>query len=382
MIQLRSDIFSFIILLGVIQGIYLSLFFIFRRTEVRKASLFLGLILFFTAILNFDFWSGYTFTTLRYPHLLDISVPFSLTMGPLTYHYTRYYLHGKNGKLLGWHYLPAVICLIYSMFFFLQSADFKYNTIVRSRALDLPMRTVDLRFPPDPWNIRQYIGSLLIIQLVAYIGLSIKSYVSFIKDKSIAIRNTSLQGQLWLRSTLISACVVIGVAVFVQLFYPGGRAEFVLAVFLTLFTYFISFYMIQHSGFFKQAILPDKYKKSSLKKDNKNELISRIDEYMNTHKEYLGNLFSLKTFSRAIGISPDHLSQVLNQYYGKTFFEFMALYRIQEARKILSDPQKAGMKIDEVALSVGYNSKSAFTKAFKSSTGKTPGDFRKTILKD
>jgi len=80
----HHDIFSFIILLGVIQGVFLSFFFLWRKTDNQQSTVFLGLILLFFALLNFDFWSGYTLTTLRYPHLLDISVPFSLAMGPLT----------------------------------------------------------------------------------------------------------------------------------------------------------------------------------------------------------------------------------------------------------------------------------------------------------
>ena len=54
------------------------------------------------------------------------------------------------------------------------------------------------------------------------------------------------------------------------------------------------------------------------------------------------------------------------------FFEFIADYRIRQAEKILSNPEKINLIIEEVAEMVGYNSKSTFNAAFKKRTGLTP----------
>lgn len=43
---------------------------------------------------------------------------------------------------------------------------------------------------------------------------------------------------------------------------------------------------------------------------------------------------------------------------------------------VLSAPENANLKLEEIAEMVGYNSKSAFNIAFKKQTGVTPSEFR------
>lgn len=374
----HHDIFSFIILLGVIQGVFLSFFFLWRKSDNQQSTVFLGLILLFFALLNFDFWSGYTLTTLRYPHLLDISVPFSLAMGPLTYHYTRNYLLVRKDKYLFLHYLPALFCMVYFLFFYLQDADFKYNIFIRSRGLDLPLRMDQVLFSPDPLRIRNLTGIFLTIQLITYLIASVRVYYLFVSGREEAAKNISSQGIRWLRNTLIASFVIIVVATVIQLFFAGGRVEYVLATCFTLFIYFTSFQLIRNSDFYKQGLIREKYVKSSLNSELKDNYVKKIDEYMTVDKPYLDNLFSLKTFARAVGASPNHLSQILNEHFGMSFFEFIAGFRIREAKSILTNPENADMKIEQVAYKVGYNSKAAFNKAFKINTGQTPQVFRKS----
>jgi len=50
--------------------------------------------------------------------------------------------------------------------------------------------------------------------------------------------------------------------------------------------------------------------------------------------------------------------------------------RLLEAIEILA---AGGMPITEVALSVGYNSLSAFNAAFRNLVGKTPSEYRKSF---
>ncbi|MBN2813292.1 MAG: AraC family transcriptional regulator, partial [Bacteroidales bacterium] len=71
------------------------------------------------------------------------------------------------------------------------------------------------------------------------------------------------------------------------------------------------------------------------------------------------------------------VSQVINEKTGKNFYDLLSEYRIQEAQLILSDKAKHNLTIEEIAEQVGYNSKAAFNKAFKSLTLLTPSEFRK-----
>jgi AraC-like DNA-binding protein len=75
-------------------------------------------------------------------------------------------------------------------------------------------------------------------------------------------------------------------------------------------------------------------------------------------------------------MSLNYLSQVINQQTGKNFFDFINSYRITEATTILSEDVENRQNILNLAMSVGFNSKSAFYNAFKKHTGMTPTQYR------
>ena len=74
-----------------------------------------------------------------------------------------------------------------------------------------------------------------------------------------------------------------------------------------------------------------------------------------------------------------YLSQVINAHTGLNFYDFISQYRIEEAKKILSEPF-TNKTVLEVLYEVGFNSKSSFNTAFKKFTGVTPTHYKKEIV--
>ncbi|WP_442792719.1 helix-turn-helix domain-containing protein [Pseudoalteromonas sp. T1lg23B] len=71
-----------------------------------------------------------------------------------------------------------------------------------------------------------------------------------------------------------------------------------------------------------------------------------------------------------------YVSQTLSQVMQTSFFECINNARIEAAKEML----RAGQcSILEVAMSVGFNARSSFYKAFKSRTNMTPSEFQKTM---
>ena len=77
-----------------------------------------------------------------------------------------------------------------------------------------------------------------------------------------------------------------------------------------------------------------------------------------------------------VGVSPHHLSQVLNDTLGETFHAYVARHRIGEAMRLLSGPEGGTLRIEDLAERVGYYSKSSFNSAFKKIAGVTPSQYR------
>jgi AraC-like DNA-binding protein len=63
----------------------------------------------------------------------------------------------------------------------------------------------------------------------------------------------------------------------------------------------------------------------------------------------------------------------------KNFFELLAYYRVEYAKKLIIDDRDIKLTVEELAEMVGYNSKSSFNIAFKKQTLITPSEYRKSL---
>ena len=97
---------------------------------------------------------------------------------------------------------------------------------------------------------------------------------------------------------------------------------------------------------------------------------------MEGNSYFTNNLASLSGLAKQINESSHHVSQVINEKLNVNFFELLAKYRVEEAKKILFADKNKKLTIEELAEQVGYNSKSAFNNAFKKLTSQTPSEFR------
>ena len=70
------------------------------------------------------------------------------------------------------------------------------------------------------------------------------------------------------------------------------------------------------------------------------------------------------------------LSRILNQHFGKNFFEFINGYRVEEAKRLLRDPDQQTASMLDILAAAGFTSKSTFNSIFKKHLGQTPSQYR------
>lgn len=116
-----------------------------------------------------------------------------------------------------------------------------------------------------------------------------------------------------------------------------------------------------------------KYTKSALEHEHAARIERKLNRSMSKELLYRDENLSLAKLAQHIGSSPNYVSQTLNEYMGTSFFDFLNLWRIKEAKALLRT--KNGT-ILAIAYEVGFNSRSAFYTAFKKHTGMTPSDYR------
>ena len=117
-----------------------------------------------------------------------------------------------------------------------------------------------------------------------------------------------------------------------------------------------------------------KYENSALTNELAKDILNKVDLLMNTEQLFLDNNITLDKIASLINTQPQYLSQAINQYREVNFYEFIAIYRIEFAKKaLMSFPTK---NILDVAMSAGFNAKSTFNNTFKKTTGLTPTQYR------
>jgi len=104
--------------------------------------------------------------------------------------------------------------------------------------------------------------------------------------------------------------------------------------------------------------------------------IKRLNYLVENEKIYLDENISLQSLAEKLNIQPYQLSQLLNEKMNQNFSDFINSYRIEEAKKILT-AGGVDKKNTAVALDVGFNSMTAFYKAFKKFAGMTPNQYKK-----
>ncbi|KNC66988.1 helix-turn-helix domain-containing protein [Pseudoalteromonas ardens] len=117
----------------------------------------------------------------------------------------------------------------------------------------------------------------------------------------------------------------------------------------------------------------NKYHKSALDELQSTRIVEKITQAMQNSELYLDADLTLQKLSQASGISPNYLSQALNETLRMNFFDFVNHWRIKASKSRLLSSDESVLNI---ALEVGFNARSSFYKAFKKETGMTPGQFR------
>lgn len=120
--------------------------------------------------------------------------------------------------------------------------------------------------------------------------------------------------------------------------------------------------------------LVQKYEKSALDDTRAARIARKIEAAMTDDQLYREPNLSLWDLAQHIGTTSHYVSQTLNTQIGSSFFDYINRWRIKDAVEQLTSTSET---ILVIAYDVGFNSRSAFYKAFKRETGKTPSDLRK-----
>jgi AraC-like DNA-binding protein len=364
-------------LLGVAQALLLGAALLSVKRGNRIANRFLAAFVIVIAICV----GGATMATDRfipqYPHLLKIQDPFMLLGAPLLFLYVRTLIKGGTGSgkkdLL--HFLPFALYFVSLLPFYFQSAEAKLFSV--GAYFDFWARWSQIR------------SATLIVQFIIYLSLIAWMFVGYrrqLKRQTSPGEDSALFQVRFMLATL-SAIWVFGTLKFLlTAIFPAYNTETVdllIPATLSLFVYAMGYLGLRRP----EALIgredlppsPRRYEKSTLTLERSDTYLQRLLHLMNTEKPYMDSGLTLQKLAKALAISPHHLSQTINEQLDQSFIDFINAYRIEEAKRMLVDPEKKHYSILAVSEEVGFNSKSAFNTAFRRNVNMTPSEFRKVV---
>jgi AraC-like DNA-binding protein len=122
-----------------------------------------------------------------------------------------------------------------------------------------------------------------------------------------------------------------------------------------------------------EEVTEQKYSNSSIDEDRLKRMAGKVERKVMEEKAFLNPDIDASTLSNELGISVHYLSQVFSQQMQTTFYSYINNARIEAAKEALKSSQSSVL---EIAMSVGFNSRSSFYNAFKKSTGITPSKYK------
>ena len=192
----------------------------------------------------------------------------------------------------------------------------------------------------------------------------------------------------WIKRIVYAFAIVIGLSFVAYALVSANLISVYQMDYFNIVANLILFFYIAYSGYNQQAIFQESDEipqslEEDLSPDSVNQIqdpesdpkVKELVELMNREKPYLEQELTLGELAFQLNMHSHQLSKMLNESIGKSFFEFINDYRVEEFKKLAVNPKNKHISILGLAMEAGFNSKATFNRYFKSATGLTPSEF-------
>jgi len=440
--MISTDIITFLCGIGAVQGIVLAAVLLLARSGHRLANAMVAALvtaialgLFQRLAINVGLWY-------EYPSFAFALNSLNYTWGPLLYLYAFCLTRGSLGHRQWLHFLPAILVFLAMNLSLWLSSSTGQEQLIRHMWGSYPDAfggTVIWGLPHAIWHpmmtfkTHGFLGAALgAVYCALALGL-IRDHNRRLEQHFSSLEQMNLR---WLRVLSVAVLAVVGSYLLlnrIPFIVFGTIDRSTLGVNLYLVVLVLLLYGIAISALFQPSLIsgvmqafdteptwqgardrlpspeektesilsaaaedsnngveavnapPDhsaaKYERAKLGIEEAQRYKIRLMKVMEEQELYLKEDLTLPNLASASGVTAPQISQVLNGQMNQNFFSFVNNYRIQLARRMLLDPETSGMPIVELAVEVGFKSKSSFYDAFKRATNMTPTQFKRAMEK-
>ncbi len=363
---------NFLILAGIL---------LIKKSPIKRANNYLGITFLMMALYSLSTFYLHNATLdqnilfLKYFIPLDYTI--AMLMGPGIYLYLQIILNKevsiRRGKIC-LHAIPALPALLFAAYFMSLPSEIRIDKLIHN-------------FESLMWE-GSILNGLFYIQMTTYLFVCYSIISKQLNISKVIVNESVVLGISWLKTFFLLDIVMMLSTAPASLLIANDYINTIIA--LTVMN--VQFIYI----FIKSAWLPGLYplelttvpvesdnkpqqaQEPALKIDDKlaDCYFERLLTYVETQKAYLDKECSLQSLANGAEIPQHHLSNILNNRLNKNFFDFINEYRVEEAKKMLSDRGNKQLTIEAIGFECGFGSKTSFNKAFKKYTNQTPSEYR------
>ncbi len=357
---------SIVSILGAVQALLMAGLLLFIRADAIRANKYLAAVLGILALTLIIAFLHFTRLILYVPHFFSVTPTFTMLYGPLLYFYVVSLLKGKSPSLgmASLHFVPFIVQVKLMWPFLNMSGKMKGNYL---------MNIFEDRFLPS-FNEEAVARGL---HLLVYLGIS---YFITVRHDGEAKAQQNATGSIrhfWARALVAASLLIWSVYTFLY-FSDQNLLNLIMPGLIAVSTYGLSFFGFKYPEIFREVQirkLEPKYRTSRLTDADKSRYADKLVEILQKERLYAKPDLNVQSLAKRSHISPQKLSQIINEKFNQNFSEFINGFRVEEAKRLLTDPQNRHLTILAIAYEVGFNSKSAFNAAFKKCTNQTPSQF-------
>lgn len=356
-----------LIILGAsILGALTAIYFFFKSSF--QPNLWLSLLLIvasYNFFYNVLFWTEFNKEAaiqLKRSHLFPMSL-----YGPLLFLYVQSLVNNTKFKwtMLA-HFIPFVLVLISLWGFYTLSIEDK---IVATQSFE---------------NLAEYTFYIPGLDWFFCFHMLVYTIASYQITKKKILKDDDLL--IWLKVVhTIFGVFVVAFFAYYFLAYIGqitNEKDHIISIIMLIFLVTTLYFSYQYPDIFNgkpvHKVIPFvKYQRAGLSSEFSFELKEKLSDLMEDKKPYLETTLRLNDISELLNVSRNHTSQVINEHFKCSFFDFINQYRVDEAIALLEDSTKRHLSINEIAFLSGFNNRVSFYNAFKKRTGITPTDYRR-----
>ena len=355
----------------------------------------------------------------NHPDLLGIGIPMPLLHGPFLYIYTLTATRSNRFLKTYWlHFIPAAMAYVLLSKFFMLSGAEKVSVYMKEGA-----------------GYEIFMGIIIIASVLsgfAYVLFSFYELKKYRKRISEEFSNTEKINLNWLY--YLTGGIL---AIWLIILFNGSDALIFSAV--VVFVLLLGYFGIQHMGIFtyrkviareiikvpageiaksdvsdspvsglgeevsmdegklasewagsgkrtseaeqdSQAQSPrPRYERSGLQKELADKIHQDLEQLVQSEKIFKKEELSLAQLAQLLGVHPNYLSQVINSYEHKSFYDYINTLRVEEFKSQVLLPENSRYTLLSLAFECGFNSKTAFNRNFKKITGLSPSEYLKEV---